>query len=174
MPKVSRNEKKALKKAAKDAAQKYRQYQEKTAAEAFRDFEEELTFDTFYTLCDIIRHEDVNLQVADTLRCVGYKIPLPELEKILEFIEIEGGDRKWDECEFSVRIILESHHVHNGWVNISKDRLECLLSCLDKDEAQEFWTELCATARLHDPTDIPFEALQTVFNTLLKPNYMDE
>ncbi len=177
MPKRRREEKKALKNAAEEekslknaaeeATKRYTDYRQKTEDEAFRDFEEELTFKTFYELCDTIR-DGKQSQCADTLRDVGHKIPVPELKKILDFIDTEGHDRKWEDCEFSVYVILEAHHMQNSWANISDERLECLLPWLDYDDDHDFWSNLLTGEGVRDPTDMSIKELRAVFDNLLK------
>ncbi len=149
MPKTSRKEKKARR---------------KNAAEAFRIFDEDLTFLSFYALCDIVRKAD-EWQCADSLQDAGYKIPTPELKKILEFITTEGKKRKWTPCEFSVHIIIESHHCNNSWRDMDDERLECLLPYLD----DEFWCDLSDRASMRNAKDMSIKDLRTVFNIILKP-----
>jgi len=146
------------------ASRKENNDKQKTACDAMREFEENPTFATFYTMCDIVRKSEA-WQCADSLREAGSKIPIPELKKILEFITTEGQDSKWNECEISVYVIIESHHYNKTWISMSDERLECLAPHLDHD----FWNDLIEQGNLRDPQDIPHEKLRTVLDSILKP-----
>jgi hypothetical protein len=80
---------------------------------AFSTFEEELTFDTFVVLCEILRKTG-EWQIRDTLSDVGHKIPVPELKKILEFIEGQE-ERYCQDIELSIDPIFESHNWSGSW-----------------------------------------------------------
>ncbi|MHA1681307.1 MAG: hypothetical protein ACTSUE_09880 [Promethearchaeota archaeon] len=167
MNKRKYEEKEILKKAAEESMKRYKEYEEKTVDDAFEAFEKELTLDTFYELC-VILCQCGRYQVEDALHDYGYKIPLPELKKIIEFIENDGQDDKWDQCEFSVAGIVSSHIRSNSLANISQERLECLIPYLD-DGCESFWNQLSDWGRMYRPSKMSAKDLQMVFKLLFKP-----
>lgn len=130
------------------------------------NFEKNPTFATFYEMIVSVTQYD-NYQCADTLGDMGYKIPVPELKKILEFIKSEGADDRWDQCELSEHTIIESHHYGNKWLDMSDERLEALKPYLDDDD---FWENLIISARLRSPKDMSTDALRAMFNAILVPH----
>jgi len=161
-------EEKRLKKAAKEAMKKYERYREEKEEKAFADFTKDPTFQTFFDMCEIIS-ESEDYQCADTLSDVGHRIPLPELKKIVEFIQTHGADYKYVECELSVSSIIESHVWASGWGNMSEERLAYLLPLLDtRKYSGGFWEMCMDRGRLRDVTDLSLEEFRTVVHILIK------
>jgi len=157
-----------LKKVIDDATKKYEDYRKEIQLEAFRNFEEKLTFESFYDLCCFIsEYED--LQCSETLEDVGYKVPFEELKKIVEFIRRSDDDPKWEQCELSVADIVESHVNHSDWRNMSKERLEYLIPYLDDHWDGSFWYRCEEGEELRMASKMTAEELLTVFKILFKP-----
>ena len=135
------------------------------ADKAFKTFESELTFKTFYKLCDLIRYDDMDLQCEDTLNIVGNKIPDVELKEIIKFITTRGMHPKWGNCGFSTCAIIGAHHYGDEWSNVSNERLECLSPYFE----DSFWKDLMGTTNLRSAKDLSPEEFHTVLSILLKP-----
>lgn len=127
---------------------------EKESYKLFDEFEEKLTFDTFFTLCEFLR-ENPQWQIADTFWNVGHKIPVPELKKILEFIEGQPSTL-YQDIELSICHIFQSHS--GMWKDISDERLNCLIPYMD----DSFWSSLFS-GELRDPKTLSTEEFRAVF-----------
>lgn len=134
------------------------------AEKAFTAFEKDLTFSNFYKVCVLIRCDDSELQCEDTLGDLGYKIPTPELKKILEFITTKGRHSKWGNCGFSTRVIMGSHHQFSAWKGMSSERLECLSHYF----GDYFWNDFIEAEKMRNVRDLSPEDFHTVFDILLK------
>lgn len=117
------------------------------ADKASDTFVAKLTFSTFYEMCTSVLDDDIGQQCDDTMNDVGYKIPTPELKKILSFIAAEGQKRKWYNCELSIASIMASHSMHGSWRDISEERIECLLPYM----GDRFWEDVTAWTFLRSP-----------------------
>lgn len=135
---------------------------EKIMDDVCRNFQTELTFETFYQMCDVFRVSE-GWQCGDSLEDAAGKIPTTELKRILDFLLTEGKKKKWDECEVGVGCIIVGHSV-DDWLKMDDERFELLKPHLDTDILQTFIED----RKVRELNDIPSGDLRTVFNILLK------
>jgi len=120
-------------------------------------------------MCDIVRKSN-EWQCADSLESEASKISLPELKKIIRFLETEGKDSKWDTCEVSVENVINGHYdcdrfLRSGWLTMSDERLECLMPYM----GERFWGNFVYNESLNDPKTLDIKVLRGIFKSILTP-----
>ena len=149
----------------KDAKRNYKLKEttiEEIMDEVCQKFQSELTFETFYQMCDVFRVTG-DWQCADPLKDAASKISTTELKRILDFLLSEGIKEEWDNCEVGVGCIIMGHSA-GDWLKMDDERFELLKPYLDADILQTFIED----GNVRKLIDIPSGNLRTVFNILLK------
>ena len=138
----------------------------KKAQEAINAFGSDLTYVTFCKMCDIVyksyEWQCQEWQCQDTLSDVAWKIPLLELEKIIELITNPGQSDICDACEISITTIINSHIVN--WFDMSTERFECLFLHMN----DSFWESIVDRGPLRHPKEMRPSSLRAVLDTILK------
>ena len=138
----------------------------KRAQEAINAFESDLTYITFCKMCDLVyksyEWDCQELQCQDTLSDVAWKIPLLELEKIIELITTPGQSNVFNVCEISITTIIDSH-IRN-WFDMSTERFECLFLHMN----DSLWECIVDMGPLRHPKEMRPSSLRAVLDTILK------
>ena len=170
MPKVTRQDKKKeLERASKAATPKSKTHKN-FVREEWISFEEALTFKTFrVAFDDTCKHMNgwrPTFAVSDSLRTVGHKIRIPELKKILKFLakkDVYIHGKMLGNWRESIDAIICSHHDGNNWIDISDERLKCLLPYMNCT----FWTSFFDYAPVVSANQLSVDGVRTVFDAVL-------
>jgi len=146
-----------------EVSKKTRREIEELVDEATDRFQKTPTYENFYAMCDIVRQTD-DWQCGDVLVDMAEKIPLPELRKIIDFLETEGKDPKWNSCDVGINTIIAAHSCGDIWAEMSEERLECLQPFM----TEGFWENLIVEeASLRNPANMPLDDLRMVLQTII-------